>query len=84
MAQRPLVGQGPPLNEWSARRGDLYVNNTQHSQQTNIHAPRANWTHNPSKRGAADHVFDHAAVSVHYLAKINKEFRKRQQSTPLL
>jgi hypothetical protein len=29
-----------PLDEWSARRRDLYLTNTQHSQQTNIHAAR--------------------------------------------
>jgi len=27
-----------PLDEWSARRTDLYLHNTKHSQQTNIHA----------------------------------------------
>ena len=39
-----------PLDEWSARRTD----NTQHSQQTDIHAPGGIQTHNPSKRSAAD------------------------------
>ena len=28
-----------PLDEWSARRKDLYLHNTQHSQQTDIHTP---------------------------------------------
>jgi hypothetical protein len=28
-----------PLDEGSARRRDLYLTNTQHSQQTNMHAP---------------------------------------------
>jgi len=28
--------------------------NTQHSQQTNTHAPSGIWTHNPSRRAAAD------------------------------
>ena len=43
-----------PLDEWSARRRDFYLYNTQHSQQTDIHAPGGNWTRNPSKRAAAD------------------------------
>ena len=30
------------------------LDNTQHSQQTDIHAPGGNQTHNPSKRAAAD------------------------------
>jgi hypothetical protein len=43
-----------PLDEWSARRRDLYLTNTQHSQQTNIHVPGGIRTRNPSKRAAAD------------------------------
>ena len=39
-----------PLDEWSARRRDLYLYNTQHSQQTNIHAPGGIRTHNLSRR----------------------------------
>jgi len=84
MAQRPLVGPWPPLDEWSARRGDLYLttHNT-HKRQTSM-PPGGNRTHNPSKRAAADHVLDHAAVSVQYLVKTSKEFRKRQHSAPFL
>jgi hypothetical protein len=41
------------LDEWSARRRDLYVT-TQHSQKTAIHAPGENRTLKPSKRAAAD------------------------------
>ena len=41
------LGRGP-LGDWSARR------NTQHSQQTNIHAPGGIRTHSPSKRAEAD------------------------------
>jgi len=41
-----------PLNEWSALHRELY--NTQHSQQTDIHAPSGIRTHNPSKRAATD------------------------------
>jgi hypothetical protein len=43
-----------PLDEWSARRRDLYLTNTQHSQQTNIHAPGGIQTLNPIRRAAAD------------------------------
>ena len=46
-----------PLDEWSARRRDLYPKNTQHSQQTNIHAPGGIRTRNPSRRAAADPRF---------------------------
>ena len=40
--RRTTVGR-TPLDEWSVRRRDLYLplpDNTQQSQQTNIHAPR--------------------------------------------
>ena len=45
-----------PLDEWSPRRRDLYmtIHNTQHSQQTNIHAPGGIRTHDLSRRAAAD------------------------------
>ena len=39
-----------PMDEWSARRRD----NTQHSQETDIHAPGGIRTHDPSKRAAVD------------------------------
>jgi hypothetical protein len=42
-----------PLDEWSARRRDLYLT-TQHSSETDIHAPGGIRTHNPSKRAAID------------------------------
>jgi len=45
-----------PLDEWSARRRDLY-RTTQHSRQTNIHAPGGIRTHNLSNRAAADPCF---------------------------
>ena len=51
--RRTTVGR-TPLDEWSARRRDLYLINTQHSQQTNIHAPGGIQTHNFSKRAVAD------------------------------
>jgi hypothetical protein len=43
-----------PLGEWSIRRRDLYLHNTQHSQQTNIHAPGGIRTHNFSSRADED------------------------------
>jgi len=43
-----------PLDEWWARHRDLYQDNTQHSQETNIHVPSGIRTHNPMKRVAAD------------------------------
>ena len=43
-----------PLYEWSVRHRDLYLTNTQHSQQTNIHALGGIQTRNPSRRSSAD------------------------------
>ena len=40
-----------PLGKWSARRRP---DNTQHSQDTDIHGPGGIRTHNPSKQAAAD------------------------------
>ena len=40
-----------PLDEWSARHRDLYLYNTQHSQQTNIHTPL--WDSNPQSQQAS-------------------------------
>jgi hypothetical protein len=37
-----------PLDEWPARRRDLYLT-TQHSEEKDIHAPGGIQTHNPSK-----------------------------------
>ena len=43
-----------PLDEWSARRRDLYVvTNITHKSQTSK-TPSEIWTHNPNKRAAAD------------------------------
>jgi hypothetical protein len=47
--RRTTVGR-TPLDEWSARRRDLLPDNTQHSQQTNIHAPGGIRTHDLSRR----------------------------------
>ena len=43
-----------PLDEWSARRTDLYMHNTQHKQETEIHDLGGIWTRNPGKRAAED------------------------------
>ena len=50
--RRTTVGR-TPQDEWSARRRDLCMT-TQHSQQTNIHAPGGIRTHDLSRRAAAD------------------------------
>ena len=42
-----------PLDEWSARRRDLYPDNTQYSQETDILALGGIRTGNPSKRAVA-------------------------------
>jgi len=51
--QRHITVGRTPVDEWSARRRPL-PDNTQHSQQTNIHAPAEIRTHNLSRRAAAD------------------------------
>jgi hypothetical protein len=43
-----------PLDEWSARRRDLYLTNTQHLQETDIQTPGRIRTRSPSKRSAVD------------------------------
>ena len=48
-----IIGMSPP-NEGSARRRGLYLYNTQHSRDANIHAPGGIRTRNPGKRAAAD------------------------------
>jgi len=53
-AQRRTTGCRTPPDEWSAGHRDLYLYNTQHSQQTIIHVPGGIRTHNLSRRAAAD------------------------------
>jgi hypothetical protein len=54
ISRRTAVGR-TPLDEWSASRRDLSLpDNTQHSQQTDIHAPGGIRTHNLSRQAAAD------------------------------
>jgi len=43
-----------PLDEWPARRKDLLPDNTQQSQETNIHIPGGIRTHILSRRAASD------------------------------
>ena len=43
------------LDEWSARRRDLYLT-TQHSKEMDIHAPGGIWTCYSSTRSAADRI----------------------------
>jgi len=43
-----------PLEEGSARRRDVYLQETQHSQETDIRAPSEIRTRNSSKRPVAD------------------------------
>jgi len=43
-----------PLEERSSPTQRVLPDNTQHTQETNIHAPRGIRTHSPSKRAAAD------------------------------
>jgi len=51
--RRTTVGR-TPLDDWSARRTDLYLTTNKPSQETNIHAPSGIRFHNPSKRVVAD------------------------------
>jgi hypothetical protein len=43
-----------PLSEGSALRRGLYLNNAQHSQETDIHTLGVTGTRNPGKRAAAE------------------------------
>ena len=51
--RRTTIGT-TPLDEWSARRRDLQLHNTQHLQQTNIYDHGGIRTHDLSRRAAAD------------------------------
>jgi hypothetical protein len=51
--RRTTIGR-TPLDEWSARRKRPLPNNTQHSQQTDVHAPGGIRTHSLSRRAASD------------------------------
>jgi hypothetical protein len=53
-----------PLDEWSARRRDLYPTNKQRSQETDIHDPSGIRTRNPSKQAATDLRVDRSATAI--------------------
>jgi hypothetical protein len=53
-----------PLDEWSARRKRSVSDNTQHSQETDIHAPAGIRTRNPSKRRPQYNALDGAATGI--------------------
>jgi len=40
------------------------INPTKHSQETNIHAPGGNRTHNPNKRAAMTHALGCVAIGI--------------------
>jgi len=50
---RTTVGR-TPLDEWSARRRNLYLTTQDTHHRQDIHAPGGIWTHNLSRRAAVD------------------------------
>ena len=52
-----------PLGEWSPRRRDIYMTKHNTQQETYIHTPGRNRTHNPSKRAVEDPRLTPAAFS---------------------
>ena len=55
-----------PLEEWSARRRELLPDNTQHSQQTEIHDTGGNRTRSLNKRAALERSATGTGVMVIY------------------
>jgi hypothetical protein len=53
-----------PLEEGSAHRRNLYVYNTKHSQQIDIHAPGGIRSRNPRKRTTAELPLDRTATGI--------------------
>jgi hypothetical protein len=53
-----------PLDEGSTRHRDFHLYNTQHSQQTNIHAVSGIRTRSPRKRAATGYALDWAAIRI--------------------
>ena len=53
LSDKHTLGRSP-LGEGWARRRDLSLYNTQHSQETDIHVPSGIGTRSPSKPAAAD------------------------------
>ena len=53
------------LDEWSARRRDLYLHNTQQTHQTKIHARDGIRTRNPSNEAALDRMTTRIGIEMH-------------------
>jgi hypothetical protein len=54
-----------PLDEWSARRRDLYLHRTtQHINTTNIHTPSGIWTRDPSNKRPQIYALDRADTGI--------------------
>jgi len=75
-----------PLDEWSARRRDLYLttHNTQHSQQTNIHSPGGIRTQDSAGERSRTYALDRANTgtgkrSIHNDSKsVRKKCRSKE------
>ena len=77
VVQQPLVGQGLLIIEASGSHSDTphsvrlsptqrrLPDKTQHSQETDIHAPGGVRTHDPSKRAAANPRLDNEEALAH-------------------
>jgi hypothetical protein len=62
--QRRTADCRNPLDEWSARRKDLYLKTHNTYNRQDIHAAGGIRTHNPSKRATADpHIHNYQTVS---------------------
>ena len=73
--RRITVGRTPSGRAISSSQRPL-PDNTQHSQQTNFHAPGGIRTHNPSRRAAADLALGHWDRH----DKLNEDFGKLEGS----
>ena len=84
--RRSTVGR-TPVDEWSARRRDLYLTtHTKHSQQTDIHIPGGIRTHNLSRRAAADlrlrqrgHWYRHSITEYNTKSKKERRIKKNKR-----
>jgi hypothetical protein len=61
--RRTTLGR-TPLDEWSARRRDLYLYSTQHSQQTDFHNPAGFEPTIPTSERLQTHALDRAATGI--------------------
>jgi len=76
--QRRTTVDRTPLNEWSARRRDLYLT----TQETDIHATGGIWTHHLSRWAAADPRLRprgrwdrHIYIYIYIYIKLNRKTR---------